>query len=69
MVQNLDHLEVYSLACWHEDILIRICEMNNFPLHGLTHHSLVLDTLVLVNALMIFQVVMKNDHFLHKQKY
>jgi len=69
VAQNLDRLEVYSLAYWPEDIQIRIYEKNNFLLHDQTHHSLVWDILVLVNVLKKFLVVMKNDHFLHKQKY
>lgn len=69
VAQNLDHLEVYSLAYWLEDIQIRIYEKNNFLLHAQTHRSPVLDILVLVNVLKRFQVAMKNDHFLRKQKY
>lgn len=68
MVLNLDHLEVYSLACWLEDNRIEIDEKNNFQLHDQIHHILALDILVLVNVLKIFQAVMKNDRFLHKQK-
>jgi len=69
VVQNLDRLEVYSLAYWLEDIQIKIYEKNNFLLHDRIHRSPVLDILVPVNVLKRFQVVMKNDHFLRKQKY